>query len=251
VTPAELLADFCKRSISAEPKWAYTQARPYRGLGVPPDEAHENDCSGHATLAYYWAGAPDPNGSGYNGSGYTGTLVQNPRVSSGSYEVGDLAIYGDSTSSTEHVCTCHGAGSASSARWTSHGSGSGPYAVSLHYRSDLLVVVRPGLGSGGGGKEEPVESWVGPWLDWYVLGQHREPAAKRPADAPEKIPEDVWELERTVVAMLKRNGADDCFTKWLAWYQGGKLGKRPECAPGEIPEEWWEARTLALSYFSL
>ena len=144
------IADYCRRSIANEPKLHYKQYRPMQSLGDAPENGFSSDCSEHSTAAYYWAklrsgvAVPDPNGSGYNGYGYTGTLVNNPHVS-GSYQIGDLAIYGSSTGSTEHVCTCYVAGSSSSAVWCSHGSEAAPYAVKLHYRSDLVCVVRPGL----------------------------------------------------------------------------------------------------------
>jgi hypothetical protein len=146
----DAIAEFCSSSIGAEPVWHYEQHRPMRYLGTPPKNTHNSDCSEHATEAYFWArkqtgiAVPDPNGSGYNGYGYTGTLIDNPKASS-PYKVGDLAIYGSSTASTEHVCTCYRAGDASSSAWCSHGSEAAPYSVALHYRSDLLVVVRPPL----------------------------------------------------------------------------------------------------------
>jgi hypothetical protein len=144
------VADFCRRSIAATGPWHYEQYRAMRYLGTSPDAYHESDCSEHATEAYYWArkmtgvAVPDPNHSGFNGYGYTGTLVDNPRTSS-PYKVGDLAIYGASTGSTEHVCTCYVAGDAGSSVWCSHGSEAAPYAVELYYRGDLLCVVRPPL----------------------------------------------------------------------------------------------------------
>jgi hypothetical protein len=145
------ITDFCVRSIRAAIPWHYEQYRPMRYLGTSPDATHQSDCSEHATEAYYWArtetgvSVPDPNHSGFNGYGYTGTLVNNPRVTSGKYQVGDLAIYGSSTSDTEHVCSCYEAGDAKTSEWCSHGSEAAPYAVELHYRSDLLCVVRPGI----------------------------------------------------------------------------------------------------------
>lgn len=149
-TVKQAIADYCRRSIANEPKLHYKQYRPMQSLGDKPENGFSSDCSEHSTAAYFWAkketgiAVPDPNGSGYNGYGYTGTLVNNPRVS-GSYQIGDLAIYGESSGSTEHVCTCYVAGDSSSSVWCSHGSEAAPYAVKLHYRSDLLCVVRPGL----------------------------------------------------------------------------------------------------------
>ena len=144
------IADYCRRSINSEPQIHYKQYRPMQSLGDKPENGFSSDCSEHSTAAYYWArkvtgiAVPDPNGSGYNGYGYTGTLVNNPRVS-GSYQIGDLGIYGSSSGNTVHVVTCYVEGSSSSAVWCSHGSEAAPYAVKLHYRGDLYCVVRPGL----------------------------------------------------------------------------------------------------------
>lgn len=149
-TVKKAIADYCRRSIANEPKLHYQQRRPMKCLGIAPEQGFTADCSEHSTAAYFWAkeetgiAVPDPNGEGYSGYGYTGTLVDNPRVS-GSYQVGDLAIYGSSSGSTEHVATCYVAGDSASSVWCSHGSEAAPYAVKLHYRSDLYCVVRPGL----------------------------------------------------------------------------------------------------------
>jgi hypothetical protein len=139
---AQALVQYAKDSINNEPKIHYSQARAMTHLGVPPEDGFTADCSGHATSCHYEAGWPDPNpGNNYSGWGYTGTIAQNPKVSS-PYQVGDMALYGDSWGNTTHVVTCYQAGDSSSARWVSHGSEAGPYAVSLWYRSDLLGVVR-------------------------------------------------------------------------------------------------------------
>ena len=144
------MADYCRRSIASAGGIHYSQNRAMTHLGKKPESGFTADCSGHATGTYFWAQdvlgspVPDPNHSGYNGYGYTGTLINNPKVSS-PYKIGDLALYGPSTSNTSHVVTCYQAGDASSAKWCSHGSEEGPYSVALRYRSDLLCVVRPGV----------------------------------------------------------------------------------------------------------
>ena len=145
------ISDYCRRSINAASGIHYSQNRPMSHLGVPPENGFTADCSGHSTSSYFWAkkvtkvAVPDPNHCGYNGYGYTGTLIDNPKVTSGNYVVGDLALYGNSPSSTSHVVTCFKAGNYVNAGWCSHGSEEGPYAVSLGYRGDLIYVVRPGL----------------------------------------------------------------------------------------------------------
>ena len=147
------IADFCVRSIRNASDWHYQQVRPM-DYGVNPDAYHhDDDCSEHATCSLYWAkkqtgvAVPDPNDSGYapwTGYGYTGTLIANPKCSA-PYKVGDMAIYGPSTGNTSHVVTCYEPGDKNSAEWCSNGSESAPYGVELHYRSDLLCVVRPPL----------------------------------------------------------------------------------------------------------
>ena len=139
---ADALVKYCRESISNEPKIHYEQMRPYNHLGIPPSKGFTCDCSSHSTAACWEAGWPDPNDCNYNGTGYTGTLANNPKVGA-PYKVGDLAIYGPSWGDTGHVCTCYVAGDANSSYWCSHGSEAAPYGVVLHYRSDLLGVVRP------------------------------------------------------------------------------------------------------------
>lgn len=144
------LAAYCRDCLANTGRIHYEQVRPIGCFGVAPSSGFTTDCSGHATCCFYWprkvtgVAVPDPNGRGYDGYGYTGTLVNNPSASS-PFQIGDLAIYGPSMSSTSHVATCYQPGTSSDALWLSHGSDDAPYAVELHYRGDLLVVVRPPL----------------------------------------------------------------------------------------------------------
>lgn len=132
----------------------YKQFRPMNHLGRSPSRGFTADCSGLATSAFDWADIHtafkvlDPNGSAFRfrGYGYTGTLVAANRTRrvplDRKFFVGDLAIYGSSFSNTKHVVICRKEGNAFTAIWTSHGSEAGPYPVTLHYRRDLLIVVR-------------------------------------------------------------------------------------------------------------
>jgi cell wall-associated NlpC family hydrolase len=53
------------------------------------------DCSGFATLCYFLAGAPDPNGLGYIGQGYTGTLLRHlHHIPLARARAGDLVVWG-------------------------------------------------------------------------------------------------------------------------------------------------------------
>ena len=236
MTPREAqLADYCRRSIAAEPRWHYKQFRPMNNLNTSPDVEQTCDCSTHATCAYHWCGAPDPNHENYSGYGYTGTLVSNPKCGS-PYKVGDLGIYGHSMGDTTHVVTCYSAGDAYSALWASHGSESGPYSVKLYYRSDLVCVVRPGLG-GEGEEEVGLPNWYYPWASWY-LTTPRDPK-QRPDGAPDKIPEWAWDYVAEDEDIAERFGMTKGEQDWIVWYLGGKQGARPD-VPQTIPHRWWD-----------
>ena len=67
------------------------------GIGHPGVPCH-CDCSAFVTLCYNWAGAPDPNGQGYDGQGYTGTLLSHGVVILKNQAVpGDVVVYGPGT----------------------------------------------------------------------------------------------------------------------------------------------------------
>ena len=68
------------------------------GIGHPGQLPCFCDCSAFVTLCYNWAGAPDPNGQGYNGTGYTGTLLSHGvGVYVGDAVPGDVVVYGPGT----------------------------------------------------------------------------------------------------------------------------------------------------------
>lgn len=60
------------------------------------------DCSGYVTICAKWAGAPDPNGSGFDGEGFTGTMLDHCKhIASSQAQPGDLIVYG--SGSGQHV----------------------------------------------------------------------------------------------------------------------------------------------------
>ena len=78
--------------IRNEPRIHYGEVRPMPlGRGLPLT----TDCSGFATLCYFLAGAPDPNGNGYDGRGWTGTLLARmesvPPIGA---RAGDIVVFG-------------------------------------------------------------------------------------------------------------------------------------------------------------
>jgi hypothetical protein len=70
----------------------YAEARPMPLRRTLP---LTTDCSGFATLCYFLAGAPDPNGLDYDGEGYTGTLLLHlPHVGAADAQAGDIVVWG-------------------------------------------------------------------------------------------------------------------------------------------------------------
>ena len=146
------MTDFCVRAEAHENVWHYTQQRPFHGFGVVPEQWHANDCSGYVSLVFNWAMhqtglyLADPLGWSYSGWGNTGSEIlwlrkHGKHIENNVFYVGDLAVYGD-WGNTEHTTVCRKNGSASTSRWSSFGSESGPKPEGLKYRSDLIGVWR-------------------------------------------------------------------------------------------------------------
>lgn len=147
----DAMVNFMLRSLHAAALWHYSMQRPMRNLGLAPELREYSDCSGGVTAVFLWARmvtrvmVPDPNGRTYDGIGNTDTLWSanaSRRVTSGSYEVGDLALF---WAHGGHVIVCMEPGSAVSSLWWSNGSERAPNTTQLGYRSDLRGVVRPRL----------------------------------------------------------------------------------------------------------
>jgi cell wall-associated NlpC family hydrolase len=78
--------------IHNEPRIHYAAERPMPLTRTLP---LSTDCSGFVTLCYWLAGAPDPNGLGYDGQGYTGTLLRAMQsVAQDWTGPGDLVVWG-------------------------------------------------------------------------------------------------------------------------------------------------------------
>lgn len=115
----------------------YTQdARRMQGvrerIRVPAFPTFE-DCSSFATWCYWVAGAPDPNGRGYDGFGFTGTQI-GPGKQVATPRPGDLVFYG--WEPAPRSCPKHVALYVGNGKVVSHGSESGPNLATLDYRSD-------------------------------------------------------------------------------------------------------------------
>ena len=149
----DLIRRYCERCENARWSKHYSQNRPMGHLGLSPTLEWSADCSGYVTGAFFWADkyttfkVQDPNGMGYNKYGYTGTLLahnknHNVPLSRDFFFVGDMALFGTSFWNTTHVTMCRKNGDANRSIWSSFGREAGPEPTRLHYRSDLLVVVR-------------------------------------------------------------------------------------------------------------
>jgi hypothetical protein len=146
----EVITAYTLRAEKNERLWHYTQLRPFRGFGVPPDQPHANDCSGYDSLVFNWAMhwikryIADPLGFTYDGWGNTSSLftfLRDYDAPKDKYLVGDITIYALGTIHA-HTTVCRKAGSARTAIFSSNGEESGPEPESLHYRDDLTGVFR-------------------------------------------------------------------------------------------------------------
>lgn len=120
----------CRVGIENERQIHYTQSfRRDDWLASKPKKLPlplSTDCSGFATLCYYLAGAPDPNGLGYKSVGYTGTMLKRGvRTSSRHAQPGDLVVFGPG--SGHHVCVVLQAGA--DPLLCSHGQEAGPFPI--------------------------------------------------------------------------------------------------------------------------
>lgn len=124
------IVKFCEWGIQNAARIHYAQVRP---IPVPPPGKLPRlplvtDCSGFATLAYRAAGAPDPNGNGYDGTGYTGDMLRHlHRIPRSELQHGDLVCFGEFPG--HHVCLVLQGGP--DPLLFSHGQERGPFAIRL------------------------------------------------------------------------------------------------------------------------
>jgi hypothetical protein len=100
------------------------------------------------------------------------------------------------------------------------------------------------MARGGGTDEMGYPEWYWNWANWY-LTTSRDPA-KRPASAPQQIPQWAWDANTEVTTITNRFGMTGGERDWIDWYTGGKQGQRPS-VPQTIPERWWDDEKWALA----
>jgi putative peptidoglycan binding protein/NlpC/P60 family protein len=107
----------------------------------PPQFPVQEDCSSFVTWCYFAAGAPDPNGNGYDLNGFTGDEVQHG-TEVATPRLGDLVFYGRGRNGINHVNLYVGGG-----KIIGHGGEAGPRVFDLDY--DRGIDPHDGLPRGG------------------------------------------------------------------------------------------------------
>ena len=100
MTVRDNIVKWAKWGVENHAQFTYTEgptrmAAVFKNPGTLPISC---DCSAWVTICYRWAGAPDPNGLGYNGYGYTGSLLANTQgvhIAQSSAQPGDIVVYGN------------------------------------------------------------------------------------------------------------------------------------------------------------
>jgi hypothetical protein len=124
-TQRQKVVDYFQWAIQHEPEIHYAQVRPFP-VGKPKALPMRTDCSGFVSLAYRYAGAPDPNGAKWSGLGYTGTLLQHgTKITKPQAKPGDLVVFGPYPG--HHVCGVLEAGD--DPLLVSHGQEKGPFSI--------------------------------------------------------------------------------------------------------------------------
>lgn len=100
-TPGELVADAAMDLYQrGRGVLVYVQRRPFPLTWDLQELKYRLDCSSTATLCFWRAGQPNPNGGTYDGSGWTGSLYPHGMpVQASQCRPGDLAFYGWSAQS--------------------------------------------------------------------------------------------------------------------------------------------------------
>lgn len=125
----DAIVDNARWGADHEPQIHYTQAAGRMdAVHSPRHLPLHTDCSAFVTFCYSWAGAPDPNGRGYDGTGYTGTLLDHlEHISKDELQPGDLVVFGPYPG--DHVVIV--VDDAADPLTVSHGQEKGPILIRL------------------------------------------------------------------------------------------------------------------------
>lgn len=115
------------------PRTSADRVRPMNGLDMPRRLPLMTDCSGFVTCCYKWAGAPDPNGRGFDGYGWTGDMIVTGRqIARAALKPGDLLVFGG-PATKQHVCVVTHTGI--DPLLVSHGQERGPLSVRFSHET--------------------------------------------------------------------------------------------------------------------
>jgi hypothetical protein len=89
--------------------------------------------------------------------------------------------------------------------------------------------------------KDETPDWLLDWVSWRLV-DGADPA-KRPSEAPRRIPLSCWEAGSRIHRIINLMGPQEPFLDWLEWRaHGAKQADRPQSLPAEIPRSWWRAR---------
>ncbi len=85
---------------------------------------------------------------------------------------------------------------------------------------------------------DQIADWLDEWLYWKFV-QGGDPT-RRPASAPEVIPDEAWAFAAAMQRVLTHHGASESFLDWADWkLDGSPEGSRPN-VPAAVPARWWD-----------
>jgi hypothetical protein len=125
--------------------------------------------------------------------------------------------------------------------------GGGHHDCGNGFPIDHVLDLARGYASGGGGDDymNP-PAWLWDWLKWYCTTS-RDPK-KRPAAAPEKIPQWAWDYQTEVDRINKAKGMTEGERDWIEWRKAGSPPDERPDVPETIPERWWDDNQFALDF---
>jgi len=121
--------EWCTWAVANNARIHYLQRRPMHLAAMVGKQLDLSiDCSESTTGAYKYAGAPDPNGRGYDGAGNTACMRAHlPRIPLSAILPFDIIVYGPNDVTRQHVCIVLEPGP--DPLMFSHGQEAGPFKI--------------------------------------------------------------------------------------------------------------------------